>query len=135
MQSFADSLSFAAHMNLQNLTDAPRSSKSSFVYIYYEIKSYSLIAAMICYCWKLWAKKSKVREKLKLKVSEFWRLITTFIELTVEKDINGEGAFWTPPPPPILNRVKHLPKVGAEISSSKTVAPKFSIPRKLDLEP
>ena len=62
---------FAAHMNPQKLTGVPRSSKFSSVHIYYDTKSCSLSETVICYCWKLWLKKSKNREKLKLKVREF----------------------------------------------------------------
>ena len=81
--------------------------------------------------------EEEVKSQGKVKTKSQLVLGTNYYldKITVEKDINGEGAFWTPPPPPILNRVKHLPKVGAEISSSKKVAPKFSIPRKLDLGP
>ena len=80
--------------------------------------------------------EEEVKSQGKVKAKSQLVLGTNYYldKITVEKNINGEGAFWAPPPP-ILHRVKHLPKVGAEISSSKTVAPKFSIPRKLDLGP
>ena len=43
-----------------------------------------------------------VAKGLKLKVRKFWRLISTFVEVTRKKT----GRRGELPPPPILNRVK-----------------------------
>ena len=47
---------------------------------------------------------TSVAKTLKVKVRKFWGLFPTFLEVTGEKLV--EGAFCTPPSPPILIRVK-----------------------------
>ena len=48
---------------------------------------------------------TRVAQGLKLKVRQFWGLVSTFIEVTVEKLVARTSLRSPPPPPPYLSTI------------------------------